>query len=213
MANRMLMNTNDALFDHLANAIEHQGYAIVENFLRHADIIALAERCLESDAKGMLKPAAMGRGLHRNEIAALRGDRTQWLTGEGHHPSEQGFLRELEVLRVNLNRRLLLGLQELEMHYALYPPGARYTRHSDCFRDENTRVLSAVCYLNQDWIPAHGGYLRLYLGSGSERFIDIAPRGGTLVLFLAAEFEHEVLTTHQPRMSIVGWFRRRALIP
>ena len=54
---------------------------------------------------------------------------------------------------------------------------------------------------------ADGGALRLHLPDGA---VDVPPRGGTLVLFLSAEIEHEVLPTTRERLSIAGWFRRRA---
>jgi len=113
----------------------------------------------------------------------------------------------MEALRVELNRALLLGLDELEAHYALYPAGARYARHSDCFRDDAARVLSSVLYLNSDWHRDDGGQLRLYLPHDAS--LDIYPELGTLVLFLSAEFEHEVLPAKRERLSVAGWFRRR----
>ena len=73
------------------------------------------------------------------------------------------------ALRDALNRRLLLGLHELEAHYALYPAGAHYDRHRDRFRDDDARVLSAVLYLNRDWTEADAGALRLYLPDGSHQ--------------------------------------------
>ena len=75
------------------------------------------------------------------------------------------------------------------------------------FRDDDARVLSSVTYLNADWGDRDGGALRLYLPRGAH---DIAPRGGSLVLFLSAEIEHEVLPATRERLSIAGWFRRRA---
>jgi SM-20-related protein len=40
--------------------------------------------------------------------------------------------------------------------------------------------------------------------------IDVVPAGGTLVTFLAERFDHEVLPANRPRVSLAGWFRRRA---
>jgi SM-20-related protein len=41
----------------------------------------------------------------------------------------------------------------------------------------------------------------------------VQPEGGTLACFLSADFEHEVLPAARPRLSLTGWFRRRAGIP
>jgi SM-20-related protein len=51
--------------------------------------------------------------------------------------------------------------------------------------------------------------LRLYLEDGAHR--DIFPRAGTLLLFLSAQFEHEVLPATRDRLSIACWMRQRSL--
>ncbi|MNJ70885.1 hypothetical protein D3C77_673740 [compost metagenome] len=71
--------------------------------------------------------------------------------------------------------------------------------------------MTAVLYLNPDWQPDHGGALRLYLADGES--LDVAPEAGTLVVFMAGEFPHEVLPTQVDRLSVTGWFRRRAALP
>ena len=103
----------------------------------------------------------------------------------------------------------MTGLAEYEGHYALYPPGASYARHRDRFRDDDTRVLSCVLYLNEGWRREDGGALRLYVEGG--RAIDVRPEGGTLVAFLSGRFDHEVLPARRPRLALTGWFRRRPL--
>ena len=115
----------------------------------------------------------------------------------------RAYLGELDALRVRLDRRLFLGVREVEAHFARYPAGAGYARHRDRFRDDDARVLSLVSYLNPDWGDADGGGLRLYLPDGP---VDIAPRTGS-VCFLSA-LEHEVLPATRPRLSIAAWFRR-----
>jgi SM-20-related protein len=113
----------------------------------------------------------------------------------------------LERLRFALNETTFLGLFAFEGHYALYPPGAFYRRHRDRFRDDDARVVSCVLYLNQAWTAADGGALRIHLSRTNAR--DVLPIGGTLVCFLADQYEHEVLPATRERLSIAGWFRRR----
>ena len=122
-------------------------------------------------------------------------------------PPERILLAALEALRIAVNRELTLGLWRYEGHYALYPPGARYARHVDRFRDDDARVLSVVLYLNRDWHADEGGALRIGRRAGPAR--DVLPAGGTLVAFLAAEFEHEVLPATRSRLAVSGWFRTR----
>jgi SM-20-related protein len=151
--------------------------------------------------------AAAGRGQAYRRDAALRGDSIQWLESGAGEEAATRFLRAMQTLQRDLNRALLLGLDELEAHYAVYPAGTGYARHRDRFRDDDARVLSLVVYLNADWNERDGGELRLHLPDGAR---DVTPRRGTSVVFLSDEVEHEVLPARRERMSIAGWFRRRA---
>jgi SM-20-related protein len=47
----------------------------------------------------------------------------------------------------------------------MYPPG-RSTSSTRPFRDDDRRTVSAVVYLNDAWLPEHGGQLRMYLKDG-----------------------------------------------
>ena len=117
----------------------------------------------------------------------------------------------MDSLREAMNRGLYLGLEDFESHFALYPPGAFYLKHVDRFRDDDRRMVSAVIYLNDDWLPEHGGQLRMYLAEDVEH--DVVPIGGCLVVFLSGEVPHEVLPATRERLSLTGWFRRRGNEP
>jgi SM-20-related protein len=125
----------------------------------------------------------------------IRRDEIYWL--ERPHA-------EFEELRLLLNRDLFLGLRSLESHYAYYPPGGFYRRHVDRFRADDARTVSFILYLNENWKPADGGRLRLYLKNEE---VDIDPVGGTLVCFMSGEIEHEVLESRAPRFSYTGWMK------
>lgn len=189
------------------SALERDGWSVLTDFLERDAVAALAAECRAFDAQARLAPAATGRGSSHAH-AGLRGDRTRWFEPAAPTSAQALYWAHMEALRRALNRALLLGLEELEAHYALYPPGAGYARHRDRFRDDDARVLSSVLYLNDDWRDADGGALRLHMPAGVH---DVAPRGGTLVLFLSADVEHEVLPAMRERLSIAGWFRRRAI--
>lgn len=186
-------------------ALRAQGFDAPSDLFDDGLLHALRMEALALAAIGALQPAATGRGEGRQRSAA-RGDSTLWLDDPRGGPAAARFLAALDALRLAFNRELLLGLAEVEAHYALYPPGAGYARHRDRFRDDDARVLSLVCYLNPDWPADAGGALRLHLPDGAR---DIVPRMGTTVLFLSDEIEHEVLPATQPRLSIAAWFRRR----
>jgi SM-20-related protein len=113
----------------------------------------------------------------------------------------------LEATGRGLNRGLYLGLHEIELHYACYPPGAGYARHIDQPHGHAARRLSSIVYLTEDWREADGGLLRCSADRGG--FREIEPRAGRLVLFLTEGREHEVLRTSRERLSITGWFLGR----
>lgn len=117
------------------------------------------------------------------------------------------MLARIDRLRRALNERLQLGAFQLELHWALYPPGAHYARHVDQHRGGRLRVVSLVLYLNERWRRADGGALRLHRAPGGA--LDVVPRGGTLVLFPSDGLEHEVLAARRERLALTGWLRAR----
>lgn len=151
------------------------------------------------------RQAGIGRRQdnHTNEL--IRRDATCWLGG--HSDAQQRYLAATEALRLELNRRLLLGLFDYECHYARYDSGAYYRKHLDAFRGRSNRVLTTVAYLNPDWNSANGGDLVLYDHDAAE-LARLQPSLGAMVIFLSEEFPHEVLTAKRSRFSITGWFRR-----
>ena len=182
------------------------GWCVLPNLLSARQTHALAHECMAMQAARQLTPARVGAG---HAASALRGDCTHWFLEGAMSAPQQAFAHHIDALRIALNRRLMLGLVDCESHYAVYRPGTAYARHLDRLRDDDARVISAVFYLNEAWREAEGGALRLYLADRSYR--DIYPRAGTLVLFLSAEFEHEVLPATRDRLSIACWMRQRPL--
>jgi SM-20-related protein len=195
-------------------ALARAGCCLCDSYIPLALQLALARECKDLVCGDASLPAAIGRRDARRIDRTVRGDHTRWLE-PGASPPQDDVLARFESLRDELNRTLYLNLFEVEAHFACYPSGAAYARHRDAFRASGTnspaagheRVISAVLYLNDDWQPDDGGELRLYLSNGECR--DIAPLGGRLVLFLSADFEHEVLPPRRPRYSVAAWFHRR----
>lgn len=206
------MMPDSAMSAHVAAELDRTGYAVVDGFLEATAIAALAAECMDLQARAELQPAAIGRAGGRHTDASVRGDRTRWFEPDALSAAQTRYWSRMNVLRQALNRALLLGLEELEAHFALYPPGAGYARHRDRFRDDDARVVSTVLYLNADWRKREGGALRLYVDrDATVPHRDILPAAGTLVVFLSADFEHEVLPAGRDRMSIAGWLRRASI--
>ena len=193
-------------FSAAAAAIAADGWYLLPGLLSPTQTRALAGECRAMHEAGQLKAA--GTGANRT-TSSLRGDLTGWFVAGALSAPQQVFSDRLDRLRQALNRELMLGLVDSESHYAVYPPGTGYGRHLDCLRGDDARVVSAVFYLNEDWRPAEGGALRLHLADRSHR--DIYPLSGNLLLFLSAQFEHEVLPATRDRMSIACWMRQRRL--
>jgi SM-20-related protein len=167
----------------------------------------LAQECMALSAAGSLTRARVSQGAARLLQPDIRGDQIHWLH-EGQSDACEQYLAIMETLRIALNHELFLGLDEYESHFAFYPPGASYKQHRDRFRDDDSRVVSVIVYLNADWLPQHGGALRLHLDGTGAR--DILPVAGRIAVFLSADMLHEVLPATRDRLSLTGWFRRRA---
>ena len=195
--------------DALIEGIAARGYAVVREAVPESTVVSLRHRARAVDDAGAFIAAGIGRAGARTQWRDIRGDRIAWLPDAPDDPAERAIGDWLGALRVRCNRELMLGLDAVEAHYAIYPAGARYARHRDRFRDDDARVLSCVLYLNEGWTAGDGGVLRLYAG---DETIEVIPEGGTFVAFLAAEFEHEVLPAHRERTSLAGWFKRRVLV-
>jgi SM-20-related protein len=196
--------------DSLLEGIRAVGIAVRDRFLSPAEVRALAF-CAEARRKrGDFAAARIGAAPTLERRGDVRGDFTCWLDPPLFEP-EALLLGVLEELRLELNRGATLGLFDLEMHYAWYPPGAGYKRHVDRPQNRNTRLVSLVLYLNEDWGAHDGGALRCFEGGKALR--DIEPIGGRLVAFLTDRREHEVLPATRPRLSATGWFRGREELP
>ncbi|AZC21404.1 oxidoreductase, 2OG-Fe(II) oxygenase family [Pseudomonas sp. CMR5c] len=187
-----------------------RGWSQQDIFLPEALTLDLAAECRKRAAEGELAPAAVGRGVAQEIREGIRGDHIQWLE-PGQAEASDAYLALMDSLREALNRGLFLGLEDFECHFAMYPPGAFYKRHVDRFRDDDRRMVSAVIYLNSQWLPEHGGQLRMYLQDHEQH--DVDPLGGRLVVFLSGELPHEVLPATRERLSLTGWFRRRGNEP
>jgi SM-20-related protein len=190
----------------LSSELAGRGIAIQDEFLTVSQVDELTG-CLEARrARGEFTAARIGAGRSSQRRGDIRGDFTCWLN-EPLFAAEARVLACFEQLRLQLNREAFLGLLELELHYAAYPPGAGYARHVDQPRGKARRKVSLVLYLNRDWNPDAGGELRIF-GAG-EASCDVQPLGGRLVSFLTAGQEHCVRAATRERLSLTGWFGTR----
>ncbi len=185
------------------------GWVVQPAFIDAALVTQLVQDMSRHELAGAFRDAAVGVGSTRSLHPTIRGDRICWLS-MASSPSERHMLALFERLRVHLNESLMLGLHDLECHYAIYDEGKRYARHVDRSAQGAERVVSVVLYLNAEWVAGDGGELRMNTPAGE---IVVEPRAGTLVSFLSDRFPHEVLVSQATRRSVTGWFRRRPTFP
>jgi SM-20-related protein len=205
----MSLPTVQSPLQRIADDLAEQGWSQQPLFLPYILTRELNAECRLRAAAGDLEPAAIGRGVGQQVREGVRGDRIQWVE-RGQSEVCDRYLETIEELRQVLNQTLFLGLEDFEGHFALYPPGAFYARHLDRFHDDDRRTVSTVFYLNEEWQPQDGGELRMHFEEG---WHDVQPIGGTLMVFLSAGMLHEVLPATRERLSLTGWFRRRAILP
>lgn len=192
----------------LIDRLAAHGWAVTPDLLAPDTIAALIQEAQSLWTSAAFKAAGVGRGAELQVRADIRSDYILWLDKANLTAPQTAYRTAMETLRQELNAQLFVGVQELEAHYAVYPPGALYQKHLDRFSTADERILSCSLYLNPNWDEANGGALRLYEG---ERFIDLYPHAGTFVLFRSDAIFHEVLPATRERFSLTGWFKRRSL--
>ena len=188
-------------------ALGEQGWFTRDAFLGEAEarlLLVEARACVDA---GRLRPAGIRRGADHTLERATRGDFITWVE-PGAADTAFGRLRDTyAALGDVLSAEAYLGLGRFDLQLAWYPgDGARYARHADAFPGQSNRRVTAIYYLNPDWVPEHGGVLRLYPASGP---VDVAPRLDRLVVFLSERIEHEVLPAHASRLALTAWFYGR----
>jgi len=193
--------------DNILNDIEQQGWSVQENYFPTALVKQLNETLGTLQQQGDLKQAGIGREKQYHIEESIRSDKISWFDHHQLNAAQQDYLQLTQQLQDAFNQKFFLGLFELEIHFALYAKGAFYKRHLDQHKNQDSRVLTLITYLNEDWREDEGGALQLYLANGET--ISVLPKAGTLVCFMSAEFEHEVLPAKRERASLTGWFRKR----
>ena len=98
---------------------------------------------------------------------------------------------------------------------AHYPPGGAYVRHCDnhCHEgvgdDCNGRRVTAIVYLNEGWVEAHGGELLLYQAppNHNSTLCRVPPKLGSVILFWSDyRVPHEVLPAVKDRYAVTTWY-------
>lgn len=193
-------------FRSILDELTKQRWSLKKRSLPEPLLAELMEEGHRRFQKGLFHSAGVGKAQELAVRQHIRGDSIQWLDW-GQSACTDAYLEHMDALRQTLNQELFLGLVDFECHFALYPPDSFYKTHLDCFQHDDRRTVTAVTYLNPNWVPAHGGIMRLYLPDDSIE--EITPLAGHLAVFMSADIPHEVLPTQVERLALTGWFRRR----
>jgi len=194
----------------LCDDLARQGWSVRSLAKRQRLMGALREELAVHREEEALAPAGIGRSDDFQLTRSIRRDRILWLDGQS--VAQKAYLAFAERLRVELNRRLMLGLFRYEAHFALYEAGGFYKMHRDSFVGARNRLVSTVLYLNEDWQRADGGLLRLFAEDEETVLHEVVPSMATFAVFLSEEVPHEVTVAKRARASIAGWFRCNDLI-
>ncbi len=135
---------------------------------------------------------------------SIRSDFTCWIEESNTSVAEQKLLQEITRITEQLKFYFRIGLTHFEAHYALFPKGHFYQKHTDQKNENNHRFFSFVIYLNDNWKPADGGRLLIY--DQDKMIFSMAPELGKMILF-RSDIVHEVETSLTDRLSITGWIR------
>ena len=194
-----------AIFDTLINSFIADKIGIAENFLSVALSGFLKENLLALHGNKQLLSAGTGNKTIILHDKLIRSDKIYWLDAVHKNPHEDNFFKLMDSFVTYLNATCYTGISGYEFHYTLYETGSYYKRHIDQFRNDDSRVYSMIMYLNPDWQLSDGGQLRIH---NKGNWQSISPTNGKCVFFKSNELVHEVLITHQPRLSITGWLKR-----
>lgn len=196
------MSALEEVFEKIADNLADQGYAVIDHFLSDEEVNAILETDDFKNGVSQFQKAGIGKRQDLQINEGIRGDYIQWIDRRVAPAPTQVYLQRLQQLIDYINRTLYLSLKDYEVHQTIYPIGTFYKRHLDQFKRDDHRKLSAICYLNTNWKPEHGGQLRMYLPEGEK---DYLPTAGRLICFRSDMIEHEVLPAARERMSITGW--------
>ncbi len=189
-------------FDPIADQLAERGFAVVPGFLNNAEVSAIVNLESFKNYTASFRKAGIGKDQQKQINEAIRGDYIHWIDKNAAPQALLTYLNRLQALMQFLNRSLFLSMKDFEVHMTTYPIGSLYKRHLDRFRKDDHRILSAICYLNENWTESDGGQLRLYTPEGTT---EVLPAAGTLVCFRSDQLEHEVLPARRERLSLTGW--------
>ena len=140
----------------LNEMLESKGWAQIE--FDHGLAQSLREKALHSYRNQYFKPAGLANSQNQN----IRNDHIYWLDANTVDAAEKKTFQILTNYLDSIKNYFRLPLTHFECHYAQYPIGHFYQKHSDQKMHDNKRYFSWVIYLNESWTESDGGELVAY---------------------------------------------------
>lgn len=194
----------NSIYEDVISQLLNRRYAVSNQLFPEETLLGLYEELCRQDNEDELRRAGIGNRFNFEVNKTVRSDEIKWVNNLTEHVAEKNYLSLVSSFTAYLNRTCFTSIKEHEFHYALFSPGAIFKRHLDCFKNDPSRRISVVTYLNPSWEEGYGGALKLYLETEE---ISILPQWGTTVIFRSDDLEHEVMPAVQKRYSITGWLK------
>ena len=195
------MNTT---FEDLVSTYLDNNVGLTENFLSETLASKLKGNLLNLLSHNQMQTAGIGNKTDLIHNKSIRSDKIYWLDPKHQDEHEDSFFELMDRFIDYLNRTCYTGITGYEFHYALYEKGTLYKKHLDQFVNNKGRAFTMIMYLNVDWKLGDGGELCIHHSNHQQK---ITPLNGKCVFFKSSELLHEVLLSHQPRLSITGWLK------
>lgn len=197
----------DPRYERLINHYLEHDYGASEEFFSPQEINSFRTLAIEAYREEEFRLAGIGNRFQVLKEKTIRSDKILWLDKKSVDPILLNFFKQIDEYVSYLNISCYAGIRSYEFHYAIYEKGSFYRRHSDQFRNSDQRTFSMVLYLTEDWRKGDGGELVIYKEiDGVEERVLIEPKAGKLIFFNSS-LEHEVLESHERRISLTGWLR------
>lgn len=197
----MVAHTLDDVFDWV-DELSDNDFVVFDHFLSQVHYNGLRAYFLAKLGDQAFDKAGIGALGNHTINQEVRGDYVYWIDRE-EDDSIMNYFNRIDQMIALLKRHCFLPISGSEFHFAHYPKGSFYEKHLDQFTGRGNRLMSVVFYMNEEWMAADAGELKLYLSNGKEEVV--APVANRLVLFKSDQVPHEVLPTHVSRYSLTGW--------
>ncbi len=192
------------LSDDEIGVLRDRGWFCREGLIDKVEALQIRNAVVALDDQGRTRAAKVGGGARVQVDLDQRRDRITWLLDCGDVEALKPLNEIFEGVRIALNEGAWLGLRRFDVQLAFYAgQGGFYKSHRDSFPGRANRIVTAILYLNLDWVTAHGGALMLHV---EPVVVEVAPIAGRLVVFMSEVVEHEVLPVFSPRVAATAWF-------